>query len=517
LDNLRTVAELARVSALQARGRELLLITAPANSSIVQNDCDCACPAIPAAAPAVRAPREGMRLRLHPQARFAELPEAGGGLRAAQPAPDPHLPEGYLLFIPSILPGVVVNRELRDGLLAIHAPTPLVDLRSALPDELIERCFGLGILVDEQPPAPPPTSDTLVAWLHVTNACNLRCTYCYLTKTDEAMSAETGRAAVDAIVRSAIQHGYRAIKLKFAGGEASLNFALVWDLHDYAQAAAAAHSLALEAVVLSNGVGVSRTGLRELQRRGIRLMISLDGFAADHDAQRIFANGHGSFGAVTRTIERACEIGLRPDISVTVSGQTAGGLAALVGWLLDRDLPFNLNFYRENDCSAGFNELQLDEQRIVSGMLAAFRVIEGRLPERSLLGALVDRANLATAHSKTCGVGESYLVIDQHGGVAKCQMEIERPITSVHAPDPLGIIRADTIGVRNLPVQEKSGCRDCAWQLWCAGGCAVATFRATGRYDVQSPNCGIYKALYPAALRLEGLRVLKYGAREYYQ
>ncbi|HEU5097984.1 MAG TPA: SPASM domain-containing protein, partial [Roseiflexaceae bacterium] len=206
----------------------------------------------------------------------------------------------------------------------------------------------------------------------------------------------------------------------------------------------------------------------------------------------------------------------RPDISVTVSGQTAGGLAALVGWLLDRDLPFNLNFYRENDCSAGYDELQLDERRIVSGMLAAFREIEERLPERSLLGALVDRANLATAHNKTCGVGESYLVIDQNGGVAKCQMEIERPITSVHAPDPLGIIRADTIGVHNLPVQEKAGCRDCAWQLWCAGGCAVATFRATGRYDVQSPNCGIYQALYPAALRLEGLRVLKYGAREYY-
>src|SRR5262249_7238384 len=236
----------------------------------------------------------------------------------------------------------------------------------------------------------------------------------------------------------------------------------------------------------------------------------------DHDAQRVFANGQGSFGAVERTLERAREEGLRPDISVTVSGQTAGGLAALVGWLLDRDLPFNLNFYRENDCSSGFKELELDARRIVAGMLAAFGVIEQRLPERSLLAALVDRANLATPHSKTCGAGESYMVIDQRGGVAKCQMEIERTVTSVYAADPLGVIRADTIGVRNLPVQEKAGCRDCAWQLWCAGGCAVATFRATGRYDVQSPNCGIYQALYPAALRLEGLRVLKYGAREYY-
>jgi len=188
----------------------------------------------------------------------------------------------------------------------------------------------------------------------------------------------------------------------------------------------------------------------------------------------------------------------------------------LVEWLLDRDLPFSLNFFRENDCAASHAALKLDEARIVEGMLTAFQVIEARLPRRSLLGALVDRASLAAPHSTPCGVGESYLVIDQRGGVAKCQMEIERPITTVQAADPLGLIRADTIGVRNLPVQERQGCRDCEWRLWCAGGCPVATFRATGRYDVQSPNCGIYKALYPAAVRLEGLRILKYGEREYF-
>jgi hypothetical protein len=40
----------------------------------------------------------------------------------------------------------------------------------------------------------------------------------------------------------------------------------------------------------------------------------------------------------------------------------------------------------------------------------------------------------------------------------------------------------------------------------------VATFRATGRYDIKSPNCRIYKAIHPEALRLEGLRLLKYAA-----
>jgi uncharacterized protein len=495
------------------RVRHYTLITAPSIDSLAESDCDCACPTTPAPPRQPRDIAAETKLRIHPQATFIEL----GTEVSPSPPTLEQWPGGegqFLLFIPSILSGVVVDRELRDCLLALREPRPYATLAGELPRPLLDRLVALDILVGDAALAEPPASDTLVAWLHVTNACNLRCTYCYLNKTDEPMDAATGRAAVDAIVRSALRHGYRAIKLKFAGGEASLNFPLVWELHVYAQQQALAHGLVLDAVVLSNGVGLNRRSLLELRRRGVRLMISLDGFADDHDAQRIFANGRGSFHVVARTIERALDCGLRPDISVTVSGKTAGGLAALVGWLLERDLRFSLNFYRENDCSAGFADLQLDERRIVDGMLAAFRTIKRRLPERSLLGALVDRANLSTPHSKPCGVGESYLVIDQRGGVAKCQMEIERPITTIHAEDPLAIVREDTIGVRNLPAHERQGCRDCSWRHWCAGGCPIATFRATGRYDLQSPNCGIYKALYPEAIRLEGLRLLAHGTRQ---
>ncbi len=47
--------------------------------------------------------------------------------------------------------------------------------------------------------------------------------------------------------------------------------------------------------------------------------------------------------------------------------------------------------------------------------------------------------------------------------------------------------------------------------LWCAGGCPALTYRVTGRFDVRSPNCRIYQALFPEVLRLEGLRLLQYA------
>jgi uncharacterized protein len=143
-------------------------------------------------------------------------------------------------------------------------------------------------------------------------------------------------------------------------------------------------------------------------------------------------------------------------------------------------------------------------------MRARYKIIEQRLPRYSLLGCLLDRVNLGTAHQRTCAVGENFLVIDHQGQVAKCQMEIEHPVTTIWAHDPLNIIRLSPAGVQNLPVEQKEGCRQCEWKYWCSGGCAAAAFRATGRYDIQSPNCEIYKALYPDVIRLEGLRLLQF-------
>jgi uncharacterized protein len=242
----------------------------------------------------------------------------------------------------------------------------------------------------------------------------------------------------------------------------------------------------------------------------LRLMISLDGFGAYHDSHRPYAGGRGSFKEVAEAVDLTLANGLLPNISVTVSNRTAEGLPEIIGWIVERELPFSLNFYRENELSAAHEDLRLDEEIIISGMLAAFKVIEENLPRRSFLGAIVDRANLSTAHTHTCGAGQNYLVFDQNGRVAKCQMHIRKPITNIHGADPLAVIRADQIGIQNLSVEEKEGCKTCEWKYWCTGGCPLETYRVTGRYDVKSPNCKIYKALFPEALRLEGLRLLKY-------
>ncbi len=256
---------------------------------------------------------------------------------------------------------------------------------------------------------------------------------------------------------------------------------------------------------------LTRAMIAFMRDTGMRLMISLDGVGATHDAQRTFVNGRGSFVQVARAIERAVQHGLPPDLSITVTGGSADMLPEAVTFALDRGLRFNLNFYRENDCSASHADLLADQYRLIAGMRAAFAVIEERLPRQRLIDGLVDRSSFDQPHEHACGAGHSYMVIDQRGRVARCQMEIERPIADVLADDPLQVIRLESSGFQNVPVADKVGCRDCSWRYWCAGGCSLLTFRATGRSDLQSPYCNVYKALYPDAIRLEGLRLLKWA------
>jgi uncharacterized protein len=238
-------------------------------------------------------------------------------------------------------------------------------------------------------------------------------------------------------------------------------------------------------------------------------MISLDGLAKHNDRQRVFINGSGSFASVDRTIRRLLETDLVPEISITVTAKNIDGLPDLLHYLLDFSLPFSINFYRENDCSEPFRDLRFEEEQLVRGLDSAFEVIRERLPDWCLQNALVDRAGFAAPHNKTCGVGDNYIVIDQRGNVAKCQMAIRDTVGTIDEDDPLALIRLDQVGIQNLPVGEKEGCRDCGWRNWCTGGCALTTYRATGRYDIKSPNCQIYKTIFPKVLHLEGLRILR--------
>ncbi len=416
------------------------------------------------------------------------------------------LPQGFRLAFSPYAPAgpSVLNAMAWERWQAFAQPQPLTQPidRTLATQQLIRPVKGYA-------QAQPSHPETLTAWLHITNACNLDCPYCYVRKSSARMTEEIGQHTLERIFGTAQHNGFRRVKLKYAGGEATLHFALIRHLHEKADALARETGLPLREVVLSNGTRLREPEADWLAETGVKLMISLDGVGEVHNRLRRDRGGHETFAQIEKTVDRILlPRGIRPDITITVTRLNAGGAADTVRWALERDLPVSLNFYRQNTLSVTHAELALEEQIIIDGLLKAYAVFEELLPQRFFLNGLLDRVQMQ-AHTQTCGVGTSYLVITHEGKLAQCQMHLDRPVSSTIDSDLLLPVAKGFI--RSIPVDQKTGCRECTFRYRCTGGCPLETFRATGRWDVSSPHCNIYKTLLPAALRLEGLRLLKYN------
>lgn len=347
--------------------------------------------------------------------------------------------------------------------------------------------------------------NVLTVWLHVTNACNLDCPYCYVRKSSAYMNDDVGIQAVEKIFQTAQRYGFKGIKLKYAGGEAALHFDLIRKMAEHAQKIALQTGLALDQVVLSNGTLLRAKDVAWMLENRIRLMISLDGRGEVHDRMRPTRNGKGSFSKVNYTVDHVLlPAGLRPSISITVTRINYTGVSDAVRWALERNLQVSLNFYRHPLTSK--IDLAAEEEALIQGMLDAYRVFEEFLPEQPFFNGLLDRVR-AGRHSYACGIASSYLVITHEGKVAQCHMLLDHPDAPPMSDDLLAQVKHGPIQM--VSVDEKSICSTCQYRYFCAGGCPLETYRTTGRWDVPHPSCRVYKTLLPVALRLEGLRLLK--------
>jgi uncharacterized protein len=413
----------------------------------------------------------------------------------------------------------VLNQAAQHLLKKFRTPESFTAFLSAVGSEtlLCTEAFSAlayaGLVIPWPPQArPAPASRMLTAWLHLTHACNLRCTYCFDPHNTQRMSESVGKRAVAATFRTAVEEGFTSVKLKYAGGEPTLVFDLVQALHHHAQQAVQRTRITLHELLLSNGVHLTDAAIQYLRDECIDVMISLDGVGVVHDRQRPTVHGKETFAAVASTIDRCLAHGVAPDLSITVTAQNVSELAQVVEFALDRNLRFNLNFVRTHDAVAAAVR-PTEDAALIDGVRAALGVIQHRLPPYRLIDGLLDRSTFNTAHEYACGAGRNYLAFAPDGQVARCHTQLHAPVAGVDDPRLLTAVRSATTpgALQSVATTQREGCPTCHWRAWCGGGCPLLAHQTTGAWDQRSPYCSVYQALYPEVLRTEGLRILKYA------
>ena len=138
--------------------------------------------------------------------------------------------------------------------------------------------------------------------LHVTDACNLGCRYCYYgndghaAAAKEKMSPETAARAVDFLMEHS--GNSKEVIIVFFGGEPLLNLDLIRFIVADARKKAMEKGIRVDFAVTTNGTLLTDKTIAFLRENNIGVTISIDGFETAHDRFRRFPNGAPSYGAI---------------------------------------------------------------------------------------------------------------------------------------------------------------------------------------------------------------------------
>ena len=337
-------------------------------------------------------------------------------------------------------------------------------------------------------------------YLHLTFACQLRCTHCY-AQAEMSAKGEMRAESIEALIGEARELGFRHVVM--TGGEPLLHSRKGELLATLQRVKHAAHpSIHPLILVLRTNLALplSETELREIAGAFHEVVVSIDGDQAAHDARR----GAGSYDASVSNMEtygRLAECG---------SGAAELSIAAVLR-------------KEEIEGAQGWAVRQLAERLHVRRtrfrpLLPLGRAAEWEEPPQSeALGGYLDP--METIESgflpvASCGMGQN-LYVEPSGESFPCYAFHRRHayLGNVIANGLAGVIGTERFrDLRRHTVDTNPTCRECDYRYLCGGACR-AWGGESAQHDLDAPpgECGGLKQravnLFHAAweyLELEG-------------
>ena len=265
--------------------------------------------------------------------------------------------------------------------------------------------------MDLQPRSPlasdPPPASTLSlrnVFLHVTKACNLRCSYCYFS-ANKPLPDEMTTDEFTELWPEVVALGPQ--KVVFTGGEPLLRpdiLDLLRGLKDADPEHRVLRCLNTKGHLVTPELAQQLVGLADEVR------VSLDALQHRNDALR----GHGNFHAAVRALETYYAVGFEPKVLVTLTSISAPDLEELLCFLYQKKLTrINLNGFRPIGRGTGHLEWRSDPQAIRSAIRRAWQRCHPDRPEPP--------ETVEPEEQSHCGVGQ-FLNIMPNGDVFPCHV-----------------------------------------------------------------------------------------------
>ena len=314
--------------------------------------------------------------------------------------------------------------------------------------------------------------------LILTEACNLRCKYCY--QQSFPPSEMPVQFAVEAI-RSAVAHGARSVALTFFGGEPLLKAAGMFEILSAARRIESDMRVPVTAKVSTNGVLLTDEVVRQAGRLGLFISLSMDGTRAAQDAGRRTESGESCFDEADEALRLLVRARRPFAVYSVVTPQNAAHLAASADYLWGAGARLIVHAI---DYTAAW-----DGESI--GVLKSEYIKLGKLYQRWMrrkenfhLEPFDSRIAQVTRRSeqKHCAPGVRQVTVAPDGRLYGCIEYFHRRYLQLgNVCDWL-----DADRVRQLVAERRGGpaeCRSCGMGDRCNRSCACVNLRGTGRVD----------------------------------
>ena len=333
---------------------------------------------------------------------------------------------------------------------------------------------------------PVKSKKYLNLWLHVTDKCNLRCKYCYVSTLDtyKTMSKEVLERVKYKLIESMEKDKeLKRIHLKLSGGEIFTKFDYWKDYVKDLKKEIEKRGVEASFVTLSNLTILNKEIINYLKELNIAVSVSLDGIGEFHDKNRVFINQKGTFKKVIENIEKLEKNGIRFSISTTVTNDSIEGLPKLSRFMAQKNFPF-----RYTNAKGEF----VDIEKFNNYYEKSFEILDEFISEKSRFEKRFNQCDLEIQNptGEICGMGKYGGAIYIDGGVYFCH-------THFGKQEPLGTIFEDelleNIIKRGAKYWENTSddCKSCPYELVCSGGCPV--YRVNGK----SYFCEFYQKNIP--------------------
>jgi uncharacterized protein len=329
--------------------------------------------------------------------------------------------------------------------------------------------------------------------LHLTDACNLACRYCYVRQGSTTMSRETAHAAVDLAARLGSHSG-----IIFFGGEPLLCRDLIEDTVAYGDVLQAQADKRFYYKITTNGLLLDDAFLRYAQAHQIFIALSHDGVQAAQDTNRVTKTGAGCFAELEHAASRLLRVQPYAPALLTIAPNSVSHYAEGVAHL--RELGFRY-LICSLDYSGSWDNRALAElrrqYRKLADLYRTWTLREDKFYFSPFEVKLASHIHGDHYCRERCELGKNQVSVAPDGQIYPCVQFVgdERyAIGDVRK----GIDDEKRLRLYQLNELEKESCRDCAVKQRCNHQCACLNKQATGDYRQVSPTqCAHERMLFP--------------------